>query len=57
MIILIKSSLLVAALVAIAFSAWLYHYAKAPLNLTPEAQEIIIQPTGLQCFLNHFLVE
>ena len=56
MIRLIKSSLLISVLAAIAFSAWLYHYAKAPLNLTPEAQEIIIQPkSGLKSIANQLV--
>ena len=53
---LIKSSLLISVLAAIACSAWLYHYAKAPLNLTPEAQEIIIQPkSGLKSIANQLV--
>ena len=56
MIRLIKSSLLIGVLAAIAFSAWLYHYAKTPLNLTPEAQEIIIQPkSGLKSIANQLV--
>ena len=56
MIRLIKSSLLIGVLAAIACSAWLYHYAKAPLNITPEAQEIIIQPkSGLKSIANQLV--
>ena len=56
MIKLIKSSLLIGVLATVAFSAWLYHYAKTPLNLTPEAQEIIIQPkSGLKSIANQLV--
>ena len=56
MIKLIKSSLLIGVLATVAFSAGLYHYAKTPLNLTPEAQEIIIQPkSGLKSIANQLV--
>ena len=56
MIRLIKSTLLIGVLATVAFSAWLYHYAKTPLNLTPEAQEIIIQPkSGLKSIANQLV--
>ena len=56
MIRLIKSGILIGVLAAIALSAWLYHYAKTPLNLTPEAQEIIIQPkSGLKSIANQLV--
>ena len=56
MIKLIKLSLLIGLLTTIAFGAWLYHYAKTPLNLTPEAQEIIIQPkSGLKSIANQLV--
>ncbi len=44
MIKLIKYTLMLSILAALSFSAWLYIYAKTPLNLTPEAQEISIKP-------------
>lgn len=44
MIKLIKFALLLSILAALSFGAWLYIYAKTPLNLTPEAQEISIKP-------------
>ena len=56
MIRFIKLSLLIGVLAAIAFSAWFYHYAKTPLNLTPDAQEIIIQPkSGLKSIANQLV--
>ena len=56
MIRLIKSSLLIGVLATVAFSAWLYHYAKTPLNLKPEAQEITIQPkSGLKNIANQLV--
>ena len=56
MIKLLKLSLLIGLLTTIAFAAWLYHYAKTPLNLTPEAQEIIILPkSGLKSIANQLV--
>lgn len=56
MIKLLKFSFLIGLLAAIALSAWLYHYAKTPLNLTPEAQEIIIKPkSGLKSIANQLV--
>ena len=56
MIKLIKLCLLIGVLAAIGLSAWLYHYAKTPLNLTPEAQEIVIKPkSGLKSIANQLV--
>ena len=41
---------------AILLSAWLLHYAKTSLNLTPQAQEITIQPkSGLRSIANQLV--
>jgi UPF0755 protein len=44
-------------LIAIAAGgAWLYQYAKTPLNLTPDAQEIVIKPnSGLKSIANQLV--
>jgi UPF0755 protein len=53
---LIKIIFLIGLLVAVSFSAWLYHYAKTPLNLSPEAQEITIKPnSGLKSIANQLV--
>ena len=58
MIKLIKLFLLVSLIVAIALSAWLYRYAKTPLNLSPEAQEITIKPkSGLKSIANQLVAQ
>jgi UPF0755 protein len=55
---LIKITFLIAFLSAIAAGAWLYHYAKTPLNLTPEAQEITIKPnSGLKSIANQLVAQ
>ena len=52
----VKTALLFAILGALGLSAWLYNYAKTPLNLTPEAQEIIIKPkSGLKSIANQLV--
>ena len=56
MIKLFKLSLLIGLLAAIGLGAWLLHYAKTPLNLTPEAQEITIKPkSGLKSIANQLV--
>ncbi len=56
MIKLFKLSLLIGLLAAIGLGAWLLHYAKTPLNLTPEAQEIVIKPkSGLKSIANQLV--
>ena len=58
MIKLIKLFLLVSLIVAIALSAWLYRYAKTPLNLSPEVQEITIKPkSGLKSIANQLVAQ
>ncbi len=42
----------------IAVGAWFYHYAKAPLNLSPEAQEVTIKPnSGLKSIANQLVAQ
>lgn len=56
MIKLLKLGLLIGLLATIALGAWLFHYAKTPLNLTPDAQEIIIKPkSGLKSIANQLV--
>ena len=40
----IKYAVLICVMTALGFAAWLYMYAKMPLNLSPQAQEISIKP-------------
>ncbi len=55
---LIKIIFWLSLLAAIGFGAWLYHYAKTPLNLTPEAQEISIKPnSGLKSIANQLVAQ
>jgi UPF0755 protein len=55
---LIKIVFLIGLLAAVGFSAWLYHYAKTPLNLSPEAQEITIKPnSGLKSIANQLVTQ
>ena len=58
MIKLIKFTFLTALLAAIGFGAWLYNYAKTPLDLSPEAQEITIKPnSGLKSIANQLVAQ
>ena len=58
MIKLIKLIFLIGFVVAIGFGVWLYHYAKTPLNLSPQAQEITIKPnSGLKSIANQLVVQ
>ena len=58
MIKLIKLMFLIGLVVALGFGAWLYHYAKMPLNLSPQAQEINIKPnSGLKSIANQLVVQ
>lgn len=53
---LVKTALLFAILAGLVCVAWLYSYAKAPLNLSPEAQEIVIKPkSGLKSIANQLV--
>ena len=58
MIKLIKLMFLIGLLAAVGFGAWLYHYAKTPLNLSPQAQEITIKPnSGLKSIANQLVAQ
>ena len=58
MIKLIKFMFLIGLVVAIGFGVWLYHYAKTPLNLSPQAQEITIKPnSGLKSIANQLVLQ
>lgn len=58
MIKLIKLMFLIGLLAAVGFGAWLYHYAKTPLNLPPQAQEITIKPnSGLKSIANQLVAQ
>lgn len=49
----LKLLILLSVLAAVCFCGWLYIYAKTPLNLNPEAQEISIKPgSGLKSIAN-----
>ena len=55
---LIKWLLFFGFLAALAFSVWLYNYAKTPLNLSPAAQEITIKPnSGLKSIANQLVAQ
>ena len=54
---LFKYGFLMAMLAAIAFAAWLTIYAKTPLNLSPQAQEISIKPKSSLKSIAHQLVQ
>jgi len=58
MIKLIKLMFLIGLLAVVGFSVWLYHYAKTPLNLPPQAQEITIKPnSGLKSIANQLVAQ
>jgi UPF0755 protein len=53
---LIKYAVLIGLLAILGFGAWLYIYAKTPLNLSPQAQEITIKPkSGLKSIANQLV--
>jgi UPF0755 protein len=55
---LIKYAFLIGLLAAIGFGAWLFNYARTPLNLSPEAQEITIKPnSGLKSIANQLVAQ
>ncbi len=54
---LIKKSLILFVVVAIGVAAWLYHYAKTPLNLSTAAQQISIKPNSALPSIANQLVE
>lgn len=56
MIKFIKYFLVLGFIAALGLSAWFYHYAKTPLMLLPEAQEISIKPnSGLKSIANQLV--
>lgn len=56
MIKFIKYFLVLSFIAAIGLGAWFYHYAKTPLKLLPEAQEISIKPnSGLKSIANQLV--
>jgi UPF0755 protein len=58
MIKLIKTAFILIFFIAIGLSAWLYYYAKLPLHLAPEAQEITIKPnSGLKSIANQLVAQ
>jgi UPF0755 protein len=54
---LIKKSLLIALLCLIGLVLWMIHYARTPLHLSPEAQEITIEPNSSLKSISNQLVE
>lgn len=55
---LVKRLIVIALLVAVSFGVWLYIYAKTPLNLSPNAQEITIKPnSGLKSIANQLVAQ
>jgi UPF0755 protein len=55
---LIKIVSFIGLLAAASAGAWLYHYAKTPLDLSPQAQEIVIKPnSGLKSIANQLVVQ
>ena len=55
---LIKYCFWLGLLATICFGAWLTIYAKSPLNLSPQAQEITIKPnSGLKSIANQLVVQ
>jgi UPF0755 protein len=54
---LIKFLILIAAITVLSFGAWLYMYARTPLNLSPQAQEISIKPKSSLKSIANQLVE
>jgi UPF0755 protein len=58
MIKLLKYSVLLLVLAVFCFGAWLTIYAKKPLNLSPQAQEITIKPnSGLKSIANQLVAQ
>jgi UPF0755 protein len=56
MIKFIKYFLALSFIAALGLGAWFYHYAKTPLKLLPEAQEITIKPnSGLKSIANQLV--
>ncbi len=57
MIRLIKYTVLIGIIASLGLGAWLYLYAKLPLNLSPQAQEISIKPKSSLTSIANQLVE
>ncbi len=57
MIKLVKYSVLIGLVAILGFGAWLFIYAKTPLNLSPQAQEISIKPKSSLKSIANQLVE
>ena len=58
MIRLIKYTFLMGFVALLAFAGWLYFYAKTPLNLSPQAQEISIKSnSGLRSIANQLVAQ
>ena len=58
MIKFLKFIFLIALLATIGFGIWIYNYAKTPLNLSPDAQEITIKPnSGLKSIANQLVAQ
>lgn len=57
MIKLIKHTILISVVAVLGFGAWLAMYAKTPLNLSPQAQEISIKPKSSLKSIANQLVE
>lgn len=48
----------IAIIMSVAFTAWMVYYAKAPLNIRPDAQEITIQPnSSLKSIANQLVAQ
>ena len=58
MIRLLRVGFIVAIIAAISGAAWLYYYAKTPLKLSPQAQEISIKPnSSLKSIVNQLVAQ
>jgi UPF0755 protein len=58
MIKMLKWLLALVLIATTAFGIWLYFYAKSPLNLTPDAQEIVIKPnSSLKSIANQLVAQ
>jgi UPF0755 protein len=58
MIRLIKYTFFIGLIATASLGAWLYYYAKMPLNLSPDAQEITIKPnSGLKSIANQLVAQ
>ena len=55
---LLKYTFLIGFVALLAFAGWLYMYAKTPLDLSPQAQEISIKPnSGLKSIANQLVAQ